>query len=383
MKILMVNYEFPPIGGGGGQAHQNLLREYAKMDGLEVDVLTSGLGKGLEQEKLAEYITIYKIGLRKKNLHYWKKSEVLIWLYKARRVYDNLIKNNSYDLVHAFFGFPSGWLCYRSRNQLPYIISLRGSDVPGNNPRLALDYKILAPIFRKIWRKATGLVAPSQGLRDRAYTFFSKVDIHVIPNGVDLEKFKPATPSASSNHIKLLTAGRLSASKRIDLLIDVMEILHRKIPAIRLTIVGGGALEEHLKGLVIQKQLHDAVDIRGIVPSQDMPELYREHDLYVSATFQEGMSNAMLEAMASGLPIVTTHCEGVEELILNNGIVVEKPKAKLVAEEIEKIITNTEKYKQMSLCARKQADGFSWSHSAKQYNEYYHTILLKMGDSKK
>jgi L-malate glycosyltransferase len=382
MKILMVNYEFPPIGGGAGQAHQNLLREYAKMEGLEVDVLTSGLGQGLQREEMAENITIYKVGIRKNNLHYWRKSEVMIWLYKARREYDTLIQNNQYDLVHAFFGFPSGWLCYQSRKQLPYIISLRGSDVPGRNPRLALDYKILAPLFRRIWENASGLVAPSRGLRERAHNFLPTVDIQVVPNGVDLEKFSPAQPSANSNPIKLLTVGRLSASKRIDLLIEAMEILHRTMPDIMLTIAGGGALADQLKSLISKKQLSNVIQMRGMVAGPDMPALYREHNLYISATAQEGMSNAFLEAMASGLPIVTTKCEGTKELITNNGVILENPNAQLVAAAIREIVINRKKYEQMKQAARNQANCFSWYNSAKYYQEYYHAILSKIRDSK-
>lgn len=371
MKILMVNYEFPPIGGGGGQAHQNLLREYAKMERLEVDVLTSGLGQGLQREEVAENITIYKVGIRKKNLHYWRKTEVLAWLYKAGREYKKLIQTNRYDLVHAFFAFPTGWLCYRSRRQLPYILSLCGSDVPGINPRFAMDYKILAPLFRRIWKNARGIVSPSQGLRDRAHQFLPTVDIEVIPNGVDVEKFHPAISSSPANPVKLLTVGRLSASKRIHLLIEAMEILHGKIPDIRLTIAGGGSLASQLKGLVAQKQLGEAIQMLGIVSSQDMPQLYRQHDLYVSATFQEGMSNAFLEAMASGLPIVTTKCEGTEELIDANGIVLEEAGKESMAETIGNLIQDPTRFQTVAKNAREKALHFTWHRIAKSYVECY------------
>ena len=81
----MLNYEFPPIGGGAGNAHLYLLKEYARYsDFLKIDVLTSAPQPGFTVESFAENITIYKIGLHKKKLHYWRKIEVLEWLFKAR-----------------------------------------------------------------------------------------------------------------------------------------------------------------------------------------------------------------------------------------------------------------------------------------------------------
>ena len=192
MKILMLNYEFPPIGGGAAQAHLCLLRQYAGVSNLHVDVLTSAPKPGPVTEEFSENITIYKVGLHKKDLHFWRRSEVIEWLVKAGGYYRLLLRQNDYDLVHAFFGFPTGWLCYRSGKAVRYMISLRGSDVPGRNARLQFDYKILAPLFKAIWKNAAVLVACSAGLKDRALEFLPSVPIEVIPNGVDLDRFKPA-----------------------------------------------------------------------------------------------------------------------------------------------------------------------------------------------
>ena len=153
-KILMVNYEFPPIGGGAAKALLCLLGEYAKRGDLKVDVLTSAVKGGFAVEKIADNITVYKVGIHKKNLHYWRKIEVVEWLFKAYFRYRRLVRENDYRLVHAFFGFPSGWLCYRTAGRLPYVISLRGSDVPGYNVRLGMDYKVLGGLFRRIWKNA-------------------------------------------------------------------------------------------------------------------------------------------------------------------------------------------------------------------------------------
>ena len=105
MKILMLNYEYPPIGGGGGNAFRNILTEYSRQKNLSVDVLTAYAGSRDIIEPFSDNIRLYKVGIHKHNLHYWTKWEVLEWLFKARGRLKKLLSTHPYDLAHAFFGF--------------------------------------------------------------------------------------------------------------------------------------------------------------------------------------------------------------------------------------------------------------------------------------
>jgi glycosyltransferase involved in cell wall biosynthesis len=375
MKILMLNYEFPPIGGGAANAHLCLLKQYAGYEDLQVDVLTSAPNPGNTTEKFSENISIHKIGIHKKQLHHWRRTEVIEWLFKAGFQYRQLLSEKTYDIAHAFFGFPTGWLCYRRAERLPYIISLRGSDVPGEHGRLKLDYKVLAPVFRKIWRKATALVACSNGLKDRALQFMPSAFIDVIPNGVELDKFYPAQAKVEQDKLRLLTVGRLSVIKRIEMLIDAIAILHKNGHKLHMTIVGGGPMEQQLKQIALQEGLSDLVEFMGRINPEEIPDIYRKNDIFISASIQEGMSNAMLEAMASGLPIITTRCEGVEELITDNGRVIERSSAEEVANAIQKLSTDHKSRKQMALAARNNAERFTWSRSAEDYVNLYKKLI--------
>jgi glycosyltransferase involved in cell wall biosynthesis len=374
MKILMLNYEFPPIGGGAGQAHLAILKQYARRNDLTVDVVTSSPGVGLSAKKLSDNVTIYKVGLHKEDLHYWRKIEVVRWIAKARWTYRRLIEENQYDLVHAFFGLPTGWLCYRTAERLPYIISLRGSDVPGEHARLQLEYKVLGPLLKRIWTRASGLVACSEGLKKRALEFLPTVNIDVINNGIELDRFHPAEHNELSKELKLVTVGRLSATKRVEMLVEAVDILSRKGRQVRLTIAGGGGMFESLQRLIEQKRLSNIINLIGRIETEQMPDIYRQHNIFVSASMQEGMSNAMLEAMASGLPIVTTRCEGVEELIGDNGIVVENDTAEALAEDINSVAENPQGYKLMCVAARRRAENFGWDKVAEQYLQIYRRI---------
>jgi len=373
----MLNYEFPPIGGGAGKVHLNMLKEYSKRNDLNIDVLTSASHPGNYITNFSNNITIHKVGVHKKDLHFWRKIEILEWVINAGHYYKKMIKHNKYDLVHSFFGFPTGWFCYRSRNKLPYIISLRGSDVPGKNLRFAFEYKLLGIFFKVIWKNASALIACSEGLKQRALKFYPQVKIDVIPNGVDIEKFCPISQNTAkkSDVIRLITVGRLSITKRVDILIDAVKILVEQGKNVKLLIVGGGFLKNSLEKLAAQKNLVNFIEFKGIVNSQQMPQLYQNNDLYVSATMQEGMSNAMLEAMACGLPIITTPCEGIDELIKDNGIVVKEESADAVAKAISALVTNTEKMESMSRAARKHSENFTWKSISQVYLEFYQKIL--------
>jgi glycosyltransferase involved in cell wall biosynthesis len=232
-------------------------------------------------------------------------------------------------------------------------------------------------VFGAIWKKAAALVTPSEGLKNRALKFLPSVAIDVIPNGVELERFGPAETAQEPQILRLLTVGRLSVTKRMEILIDAVEILHRDGCDVHFTMVGGGQLQQKLKQIVSEKNLGNIIELTGRIDSEDMPQIYRRNDIFISASSAEGMSNAMLEAMASGLPIITTRCEGVDELIADNGLVVEDANAEEIAKAVKTLADDRQLYKQMSLAARSHAEKFSWNSTAHQYILLYNRNYTK------
>ena len=372
MNVLMLNYEWPPIGGGGGQAHLNLLRQYAGRKDLRVDVLSCGPEPGFVTERFAENVTLYKAGIRKRDLHYWRRGEVLTWMAKASWHCRRLVRRNHYDLAHAFFAFPTGWLCYRQAGRLPYILSLRGSDVPGYNARLGLDYRLMAGLFRRIWSGAAAVVANSHGLQSLALEFMPGLDIGVIPNGIDTERFHPVEGRDAAVPLQALTVCRLIGRKRIDLLIGAVARARELGLSIELTVAGDGNLMGQLQRLAKDLGVAERVHFMGGVPPEQMPQLYRQSDLFIMSSAHEGMSNAMLEAMASGLPIVTTRCEGVDELIADNGRVVDGPDG--LVQALQALARDPGRRREMGAASRSQAERFTWSAVADRYVQYYQRV---------
>ncbi len=370
----MVNYEYPPLGGGAGKANKCLLNEFANSPLVKVDLLTSGLKSEPDIENPAQNITIYKIPINKKNLHYWKKNEVLEWLIKASNFYQKLLNQNHYHLAHAFFAFPSAYLCFKNVKKLPYIISLRGSDVPGYNPRLTLDYIILKPLFKKIWNNASAVIANSNGLAQLAAKFTPKLTIDVIPNGVYLDNFIATPKNQPHNPPRLITVSRLINRKRLDLIIRAVAICRQKNINISLTITGQGNLKPQLLALTKKLNLTEQIKFTDRIPYEDMNRIYNDHDIFIMSSLHEGMSNAMLEAAASALPIVTVNCEGARELVNENGIITENSTPHDLAGAVMKIIDDPEKFRLMSTAAIQKAKKFTWQNTAQKYLKYYKSI---------
>ncbi len=371
MKILMLNYEFPPVGGGGANANYYILREFAKNGQPAVDLVTCSADGSDRTELFAPNITLHRLNVRKKALHFWTQAEVLRWLWRAHRYVRKELDLSGYDICHAIFGFPSGMVAYLNRKRLPYIVSLRGSDVPGFNRRFAAQYIILKPVFRRIWRRAGAVVANSDGLRDLALQTDS-VQIGVIPNGVDTEEFTPAEALALE-WPRLMCVSRLIGRKGIDYLIRAMPMIIARRPEATLSIVGEGNLEADLRALARDIKVDKAVRFMGRVEHGDISKHYRAADIFVLPSKNEGMSNTVLEAIASGLPIVSTTVGGNSTLVKNdeNGFLVEPADSEALADAVLRIAAAPELARKMGERSRHIAETMSWRNVAAAYVRLY------------
>jgi glycosyltransferase involved in cell wall biosynthesis len=144
---------------------------------------------------------------------------------------------------------------------------------------------------------------------------------------------------------------------------------------IELNIAGDGNMRTKLENLANEISVADRVNFLGRIDPEKMPEVYRENHIFIMSSAHEGMSNAMLEAMASGLPIVTTRCEGVDELVEDNGIVVDRADARSIADAIKSLVEDEHLYQRMCAKARQRAENFTWTAVADKYIECYRTVV--------
>lgn len=384
MKILFFNYEYPPLGGGAGNATSYIMREFSQIPGLEVDLVTSSTDNSFHLERIGENIKIHKlpIGKNQKNMHFQSQKDLLVYSWKAFFYSKKIIKKNKYDLTHSFFTVPCGYLSLvlKRKYKIPYIISLRGADVPGFSERFSFIYFLLTPIIRKIWKNASMVIACSTGLKELAKKTNADQKIEVIPNGINIELFKPdASKKPADKFIITLGGTRLTGRKGIKYLIEAVSELQSQYPQIRLKIIGDGDEKENLERQCQELNISSKIQFLGKINNKELPPYYQEASLFVLPSLNEGMSNAMLEALASGLPIVATDTGGARELIKDgiNGYIIKFKNSTDIAEKVEKFLKDNQLGINMGNESRKIAGSMSWKNVAEKYYGIYGKISNK------
>jgi len=322
MRILMINYEFPPIGGGGGNVTHYISKNLAQ-GGHDVQVVTSRFRDLPKYEELDGF-KVHRVPVLRKSADVCGVHEMFTFVVSASLYSLRLVKDFHPDVVHVFFGIPSGPVAYLLKKlyNLPYIVFLGGRDVPRPNPDppfYRLVYGLLKPAIRSIWGNSRAVVACSEGLREMALKTDSHANIHVVPDGVDLSRFHPVKRDARPESVRILGIGRLIPRKGFDCLIrslpEVMRLTDRDFCV---EIVGDGPLRGDLTRLAEKLGVERKVTFAGAVPYEHLDEKYQQADVFVLSSHAEGMPLVVLEAMASGLPIVATQVQGIEALVRQN-----------------------------------------------------------------
>ena len=195
MKILLINYEFPPVGGGAGNATQNLAREFINL-GNEVMVVTSSFS-GLPSDEIIDGYRVVRIPTKREYLSQCSPSELPLFCWSAFIHLPKIIKKWRPDKTIAFFSIPSGIIAYYLKliYKIPYIVSLRGADVPGFwKDRMKFLHWLTLPINKLIWKKAERVVANSHGLKEIAEQIKSIGSKRCIISS-DLGQLKSPNPS--------------------------------------------------------------------------------------------------------------------------------------------------------------------------------------------
>ena len=388
MKILIISHEYPPVGGGGANACMYLARQYA-MAGHEVHIITVWFGGLSENETISDYgehIYINRLPAKRTNKEHCGFAEMLDFLIKARKYADSKVasaikENRPFDICQIFFGIPSGpvGLYLKRKYSLPYVIRFGGGDIPGFQDRFAFVYKLIGPAIKIIWKRADALVANSVGLKSLAQDFCDRYPIRVFPNGVDTDTFCPLNDrDFSGNHIELLFVSRLIERKGLQYVIPYLhEIETSSGRKIHLTIVGDGPYRGTLQTMAEESGVSSLITFEGQKDKSELLPYYQSGDIFVFPSKKEGMPNAVLEAMACGLPIVMSPCQGSSELIDENGVISAPDPTKFKESLIDVTSADNEELKQMSHCSRQRAQYlFLWKSVAERYLELFKYICL-------
>jgi glycosyltransferase involved in cell wall biosynthesis len=378
MRILLMNSEYPPVGGGAGNASANIARELAAL-GQDVCVLTTAYNN-LPKDETVDGIRVVRVRALRHRADRSGAFEQGVFIMVAFIGLVRLFARWKPDVILAFFGVPAGVVVMIAKMlyKIPYVVSLRGGDVPGFRPYdFGMYHKLVAPLLRRVWKNAASIVANSIGLRMLAVKFEHRFPIFIIPNGVDVARFtSPADRRWDPPH--LLFVGRLVHQKGLDLLFPALGKL-TDLPW-ELTVIGDGPQRGLLEGLAARLSIADRVRFAGWQRGADLDCHYRESNLFILPSRHEGMPNVVLEAMASGLPVLATRIAGSEELVLPGmtGELVAPENKTALEEALRPLLMDASLRRRLGDAGRQRVvTEFTWASVARQYLNLLQSVQEK------
>lgn len=289
--------------------------------------------------------------------------------FRRLKYIKNILNREKFDVILTMQPEPSyRILLLKKYCKCPIILSVR------NDP--SIEYKNIKRkiLMKLLYKRANGFIFQTS---DAKKYFPKKIQrkSKVIPNPLN-DKFL-VSPYTGKRNQAIVTVGRLTEQKNHQLLIYAFNRIIKKYPNYILKIYGEGEMEKKLKELCFKLKIENNVKFMGV--SNKLEKEIYEDALFILTSDYEGMPNALMEAMALGLPCVSTDCPcgGPKELIQNgrNGLLVPVRDENRLVETIERLITDSELSSKISNNANKSMKAYAPNLILKKYEEYIKFVI--------
>lgn len=368
LRILMLNYEYPPLGGGAAPVTQ-ALAEHLALAGHTVDVVTSGYrGLPFREQSHDERLCIYRVLAIRRSTVRADFLDMSSYLLSALPWVLFLTRNVRYDLIHTHFLFPTGVLgaTLKQITGLPLVVTIHGSDVPGYNPdRFKGGHRLLRAIWKRIVASTDAIISPSAylgWLLRRSYP----TPVDIIPYGFDA----PPDPSVARRQ-RILFASRLFPRKGAQHLLQALVGLD--LAGWEVIIAGDGPMLDELQALA--KELGVEVQFPGFIKGQALQELYASSAIFVFPSMHDNFPVVLLEALSHGCAIITSNCSGMPEVIGNAGILVEPGTIDDIRAALARLMADADLRATLSAQAYERIATFAWEGIVRQHLELYEGVL--------
>ncbi|MEG8945922.1 N-acetyl-alpha-D-glucosaminyl L-malate synthase BshA [Rosettibacter firmus] len=295
-----------------------------------------------------------------------------------------VIEYEKLDLMHVHYAIPHAVSAYlakqirkKTNKDIKFITTLHGTDIT----LMGLEPSFM-PLVKFSIEESDGVTAVSRFLKEKTLTNFNvNRDIEVIYNFIDTEKFKPLDDKpyhekfATHGEKILVHTSNFRAVKRVPDTIRILQKVKKEVPA-KLVLIGDGPDRSECERLTRELDLQKDVIFLG---KQDaLPEILNAADIFLMPSQSESFGLSALEAMACGIPVVSSSVGGLPELIIHNetGYIAEIGDIDRMAKYVIDLLTNEKKYKIFSKNSRERAvKYFDKNIIVPKYIEYYERIL--------
>jgi glycosyltransferase involved in cell wall biosynthesis len=394
LNVCFVTPEYFPISGGTGAYVYYLSHSLQKL-GHNVHVVARDQQ---DSEKTINGIQVHYVkGVGNALTRYWRFAR------SASKRIRELNKQNGFDIIHSnlplvpSFGVPKdsakAIVCaVHSTWKGEAIVTKRDNPKelnPNEKSMLRFNF-VLRSYEKKLMKRSDALIAVSKYTVNELTELYgiNKNKIYVIYNGVDIERFKPR-----SNWIELrrelgldpdkkvvLFVGRLYHRKGLETLLKSVPLVLKEFSNVKFVISGTGfkQKEESLRNLAKELDIEDHVTFLGYVPDNKLPLLYSASDIFVLPAIYENFPFAILEAQATGLPVISTNVGGIPEFLVDNenGFVIEPRDPIQLTQKVLTLLQNQRLAKEMGDLGRKLIEEkFDWRLITRQVIDLYHKLL--------
>jgi glycosyltransferase involved in cell wall biosynthesis len=270
-----------------------------------------------------------------------------------------------------------------AHSKVPFILTLQEGD-PFSYIKRRVGF--LYPLFKLIFTKADTITAISKYLADWAREMGATSPATVVPNGVDLSRFKNHESRITNEEREkirgglgygkddtvLVTTSRLVEKNAVG---DVVEALQYLPENVKFLIIGTGALEENLKLKTKNFKLEERVKFAGFISHEKLPPFLWASDIFIRPSLSEGMGNSFIEAMAAGLPVIATPVGGIPDFLKDGetGLFCEVRNPKSIAQKVEKLLKDFESRDYIVHTAQKMVtEKYDWYFVSEQMkNEFF------------
>ena len=362
---------YPHVGGIAEHVH-HLSLELRKR-GHHVDILTSNHARNTFNFEDPPYVIRVGRGIK---IPINKSMAPIAFSPFINLKVRNIVRGGNYDIIHTH-GSLAPTLPILALN---YSRSVNFATFHAAHSE-SLGYELFKPYLHKLFRKIDGPIAVSEVARDTMMRHFSG-NYRIIPNGVDINRFNPEVPPfpdlRGDGFFNLLFVGRFDPRKGLRFLLKALPRIVKEVRNTRLIVVGSGPLKKYYQQF-IKSEIRDRVLFTGPVSPEELPRYYATCDMLVSpATGAESFGIILLEAMASGKPVVASDIPGYRQVMENGreGLFVRPEDPEALARAVIELLRHPEAMKGMGEAGREKAVSFySWDRIAGEVESYYFEVL--------